>query len=73
MALSPAAERQRRRRERLRAGRRCYVVELDDAMLETALIRRLFLRREDADDASKVADALRKMVEQWMAPPPMPD
>ena len=72
MALTPA-ERQRRRRERVSAGRRCVAVEVDAAVIEDALVRRRFLRREDADDPEKIAAALREAVRQLIVPPAEPD
>ena len=44
-----AAERQRRYRTRQRRGRCVVPIEVDAALIEDALIRRRFLRREDAD------------------------
>jgi hypothetical protein len=61
------AERQRRYRERLRDGRRVVPVEIDASIIEDALVRRRFLRREDADHPEKVAAALREAVRQLIA------
>jgi hypothetical protein len=66
--LAPA-ERMRRHRERVREGRRIVLVEIDRAVIEDALIRRRFLRREDADDLEKVAAALQEAVRQLIVPP----
>jgi hypothetical protein len=51
-AASPrelARQRQRRYRERIRDGRRIVPVEVDASIIEDALVRRRFLRREDAE------------------------
>ena len=69
MALSPAAERMRRHRERVRDGRRGVWIEIDAAIIEDALIRRRFLRREDSDDPQMVAAALQEAVRQMIVPP----
>ncbi len=71
-ALS-AAEKQRRHRQRVRAGKRCVKVEIDAALVEDALVGRGFLAREDADDPEKVATALREAVQQYIAAPPEPE
>jgi hypothetical protein len=63
----------RRYRERLRAERRIVPVEIDQAIIEDALVRRGFLRASDTDDPKKVAAALREAVRQLIAPPAEPD
>lgn len=68
MPLS-ASERQRRRRERVRDGRYCVVVEVDGAIVEDALIARRFLRPDDAHDPVAIAAALREAVAQMIVPP----
>jgi hypothetical protein len=67
------AERQRRYRERLRDGRRVVPLEVDQAIIEDALVRRRLLRREDADNPKKVAAALRAAVRQLIVPLAEPD
>jgi hypothetical protein len=74
-AASPrelARQRQRRYRERIRDGRRIVPVEVDASIIEDALVRRRFLRREDADDPEKVAAALQAAVVQLITPPAEP-
>jgi hypothetical protein len=68
-----AAERQRAYRARLREGRRIVPVEIDQAIIEDALVRRGFLRGEDADNPEKVTAALRAAVRQLIVPPAEPD
>jgi hypothetical protein len=70
---SCAAERQRAYRARLREGRRVVPVEIDQSVIEDALIRRRFLRREDADNPEKVAAALQAAVRQLIVPLAEPD
>jgi hypothetical protein len=67
------ADYQRQYRRRQREGKRVIPVEVDSALVEDALVRRGFLRREDADDPKKVAAALRTAVAQLIAPPAEPD
>jgi hypothetical protein len=63
-ALTPA-ERQRRRRERVREGRLRIVVEIDGALIEDALQRAGILSPADADDPQKVDAALCEAVRAW--------
>jgi hypothetical protein len=72
MTAQTPAERMRLHRARKRDGRRVVPVEIDQAVIEDALIRRRFLRREDADDPEKVAAALREAVRQLITPPAKP-
>jgi hypothetical protein len=67
------AERQRAYRERVRQGRRVVPVEVDAALVEDGLVASGFLRREDADNPKKVADAIREAVAQLITPPAEPD
>lgn len=60
-----AAERQARRRERVRDGKRRIVLELDEAMVEDVLLRAGILARVDADDPHEVDAAFCEAVEAW--------
>jgi hypothetical protein len=62
--MSPAAERQRRRRARQRSGRRVFRVEVDVVALEVALQAHEYLSPM-TDDPQQVERALRAMVEQF--------
>jgi ribosomal protein S12 len=64
-----SAEYQRRYRRRRREGRRVVPVEIDESIIEDALIRRGFLLAQDADDPKKLAAALREAVRQLITPP----
>jgi hypothetical protein len=64
-ALS-AAERQRRRRERIRAGKRRIVLEVDAAQAEDLILLAGSLGRADLDDARKVDDAFAELVRRWI-------
>ena len=63
------AEYQRRYRRRRREGRRVVPVEIDESIIEDALIRRGFLLARDADDPKKLAAALCEAVRQLITPP----
>jgi hypothetical protein len=58
MTAQTPAERQRRRREWLRAGKIRLVVMADEIELIDRLTAAGFLRRQDADDQAKIAAAL---------------
>jgi hypothetical protein len=60
-----ARRRQQRRRDRLRSGKRVASIEIDEALIEDALLRAGVLSRIDADDPSKVDAALSEAVETW--------
>jgi hypothetical protein len=72
MALS-TAELQRRYRERVRNGLRVVPVVINAAIVEDALIRRRFLKREDADNPAAIADALQEAVAALIVPPDEPE
>ena len=72
MPLTPA-EKMRRYRKRVRAGKRVVALELDQALVEDGLIGHGYLAREDADDLEKVAAALRAAVTQKIAAPSEPE
>ncbi|MGR9204115.1 hypothetical protein ACU8OG_09260 [Rhizobium leguminosarum] len=57
-----AAERQRRYRERRKAGRRVLQIEIDEVELTAALERMKILSPLDADDDGAVLQAFHKMV-----------
>jgi hypothetical protein len=61
-ALTPA-ERQQRRRARVRDGKRCIRVEVDEALLEDALLAGGFLT--DIGDSRAVASALGRAIHAW--------
>ena len=60
-----ARRRQQWRRDRLRSGKRVASIEIDEALIEDALLRAGVLSRIDADDPSKVDAALSEAVETW--------
>ncbi|WP_143540767.1 hypothetical protein [Rhizobium sp. L43] len=57
-----AAERQRRYRDRRKAGRRVLQIEIDEVELAAALERLHFLNPLEADDDEAVLKAFRAMV-----------
>ena len=64
-APSPAAERQRRRRDRIRRGVEMLAhVEVSGALMEV-LIDRSLLEAWDARDQKKVDEAMQSAVDEW--------
>ena len=55
--------RQQRRRDRMRAGKRVISIEVDEALVEDALVAGGFLA--DTDDHKKVAAALASAIHAW--------
>jgi hypothetical protein len=62
-AVSLAAIRMRRHRERVASGRVLITIEVDAVDLETALIDGGFLRSHEVDDPRAVRDGLQRAVE----------
>jgi hypothetical protein len=60
-----AAARQRRCRERARAGKIVLRVEVDHVNLEEQLIEAGLLRAEEADDRAALARCLEHVVKLW--------
>ena len=58
---APAAERQRRRRERIAAGKRRLVIEIDESLVDDVLRLAGLL---DSDDQHKVDAAFGRVVER---------
>jgi hypothetical protein len=67
-ALSAAAERMRRHRQRRRDGLRCLVVELRETEID-ALIRKGLLKPETRNDTSAIIDALYAYLESTLDQP----
>jgi hypothetical protein len=65
----PRRQHSRRRqqppRDPVRSGKRVASIEIDEALIEDALLRAGVLSRIDADDPSKVDAALSESVETW--------
>lgn len=59
---SSSADRQRRYRARLRAGRAVYRVEVDDAAITDLLVASGFLPLTSADDHEKTRQALERLL-----------
>ena len=70
--LSQAAERQRRYRQRRRAGIQIVPVEVDAGILNT-LIREGRLSEQDLLYSEKIADALRELAEEITVGPKPPE
>jgi hypothetical protein len=63
-APSPAAVRARRSRQRLKAGRRVYRIELHEVRLRAALDRSR--RLENADVEGALAEVIEDFVARWI-------
>jgi hypothetical protein len=57
--------RQQRRRDRVREGRRVVLLEVDEVLVEDALIAGGFLRETAADNYQAFAAALAQAVQTW--------
>ena len=62
-ALSAAALRMRRHRERRRDGLRCLTIELRETEID-ALIRKGFLKTDTRNDTSAIIDALYALLDR---------
>jgi hypothetical protein len=60
--MTPAADRQRRYRQRRKAGKRCFLIEVDEAELAIALEESGVMGPLDADDNESVSEALNEMI-----------
>jgi hypothetical protein len=65
LALSPAAERMRRHRQRRRDGMRCLTIELRASEIN-ALVRKGLLPAEMRNDLSAVCDALYSYLDRTL-------
>ncbi|MBY5530535.1 hypothetical protein [Rhizobium leguminosarum] len=63
-----AAERQRRYRDRRKAGRRVLQIEIDEVELAAALERLHFLSPLDADDDEALQGGLNRMIQVLCRP-----
>jgi len=69
MTLSPAAERMRRHRQRLRKGLQCIVVELRQSEIE-ALIRKKLLKQDGRNEGNAIRRALYDFLDQTLGREP---
>ena len=65
-ARSPAAERMRAHRERKKSGMRCLMIELRETEID-ALIRKGFLKADNRNDISALADAIYAYFDRGLA------
>jgi hypothetical protein len=60
-----ARERQQRRRDRIKAGKKLHVVEIDDVNVTEALSAQGDLDPQRDDDAGEVRAALERAIARW--------